>query len=95
MLDCAPQISETESGRVHVQLHHTGRHRKATGTFYTPRSITDYLVRRTLHPLVEDAPAEAILKLRVLDPAMGSGAFLVGACRFLAAAHEAAMVRDH
>ena len=95
VLDCAPQISETESGRVHVQLHHTGRHRKATGTFYTPRSITDYLVRRTLHPLVEDAPAEAILKLRVLDPAMGSGAFLVGACRYLAAAHETAMVRDH
>ena len=36
----------------------------------------------------------AILSLRVLDPAMGSGAFLVAACRYLASAYEAALVRD-
>jgi len=46
--------------------------RKATGTFYTPRSLTDYLVRRTLRPLVGEADPEAVLGLRVLDPAMGS-----------------------
>ena len=58
--------------------------RKATGTFYTPRSITTYLVRRTLSPMVAEATPDQILALRVLDPAMGSGAFLVAACRFLA-----------
>ena len=68
--------------------------RKATGTFYTPRSLTEYLVRRTLAPLVRDASSEAILGLRVLDPAMGSGAFLVAACRYLAAAYEAALGRE-
>jgi hypothetical protein len=68
--------------------------RKSSGTFYTPRSITTYLVRTTLGPLVADAPAERILSLRVLDPAMGSGAFLVAACRFLARAYESALV-DH
>jgi hypothetical protein len=68
--------------------------RKATGSFYTPRAITDYLVRRTLHPLIEGVAADSILQLRVLDPAMGSGAFLVGACRYLAAAYEWALVRD-
>ena len=68
--------------------------RKATGTFYTPRPITEYLVRSVLDPLVASASAEAILQLRVLDPAMGSGAFLVAACRHLASAYEAALVRE-
>ncbi len=74
-------------------LVRSGR-RKATGTFYTPRSVTEYLVRRTLAPLAEDAEPEAILGLRVLDPAMGSGAFLVAACRYLASAYEAALLRE-
>ena len=67
--------------------------RKATGTFYTPQPIADYLVRRTLGPLVRDATPEQILQLRIVDPAMGSGAFLVAACRYLADAYEAALVR--
>ena len=62
--------------------------RKRTGTFYTPRSMTDYLVRRTLAPLVRGAGSRRILELRVLDPSMGSGAFLVAACRFLADAYR-------
>ena len=94
VLDCSPRISHAEGGRANVHLHNTGRRRKATSTFYTPRSITAYLVRRTLHPLVEGKPADAILKMRVLDPAMGSGAFLVGACRYLGTAYESALVRD-
>ena len=76
-----------------VRLEPGGGRRKATGSFYTPRSITDYLVRRTLHPLIEGRSADEILELRVLDPAMGSGAFLVSACRYLAAAHEEAILR--
>ena len=65
--------------------------RKATGTFYTPQPIADYLVRRTLAPLVRDAPPDRILQLRIVDPAMGSGAFLVAACRYLAQAYETAL----
>jgi hypothetical protein len=68
--------------------------RKESGTFYTPREMAAYLVREALAPLVRDASAEAILALRVLDPAMGSGAFLVAACRFLAEAYEQALERD-
>ena len=71
----------------------TGR-RKATGSFYTPRSLTEFLVRRTLAPLVQDQTPEAILTVRVLDPAMGSGAFLVAACRYLADAYEHALIRE-
>jgi hypothetical protein len=66
--------------------------RKTTGSFYTPLALTDYLVRATLGPLIEGRDAEAILSLRVLDPAMGSGAFLVSACRFLAGAVERALI---
>ena len=68
--------------------------RKSTGAFYTPRPLTEYLVRRTLAPLVHRASPEAILALRILDPAMGSGAFLVAACRYLASMYEAALVRE-
>jgi hypothetical protein len=67
--------------------------RKATGSFYTPRSLTEYLVRRALAPLTDEAAPEGILALRVVDPAMGSGAFLVAACRYLAGAYENALVR--
>ena len=65
--------------------------RKTTGTFYTPRALADTLVRDTLAPLVEGRSPEQILSLRVLDPAMGSGAFLVSAGRFLAAEWERAL----
>lgn len=68
--------------------------RKQTGTFYTPRSLAEFVVRRTLDPLVNGRPAEAILALRVVDPAMGSGAFLVAACHYLAEAYERALIDD-
>ena len=68
--------------------------RKATGSFYTPRSLTEYLVRRTLAPLVDDLTPAAILALRIVDPSMGSGAFLVAACRYLGHAYEQAVVRE-
>jgi hypothetical protein len=72
----------------------TSARRKESGTFYTPRSMADYLVRETLAPLTATATADRILSLRVLDPAMGSGAFLVSACRFLAQAYEQALARE-
>jgi len=68
--------------------------RKSTGTFYTPRAVTEFMVRRALAPLVDAAAPDEILALRVVDPAMGSGAFLVAACRYLAHAYEAAVVRE-
>ena len=71
-----------------------GRARKESGSFYTPRSLTAFLVRRTLTPLTAGATSSAILALRVVDPAMGSGAFLVAALQFLAAALERALVRE-
>jgi hypothetical protein len=56
--------------------------------------MTEYLVRRTLAPLVRGRTPEGVLALRVVDPAMGSGAFLVAACRYLAGAYEDALVAE-
>ena len=68
--------------------------RKSSGTFYTPRALTGFLVRQTLQPLVNGRSAEDILRLRILDPAMGSGAFLVAACRYLSAVAEEALIEE-
>ena len=75
-------------------LNRTRDVRRSSGTFYTPRGVTAFLVRRTLEPLVQKRSADEILRLRVLDPAMGSGAFLVGACRYLARAVEESLIRE-
>jgi N-6 DNA Methylase/Eco57I restriction-modification methylase len=68
--------------------------RKSSGTFYTPRALTGFLVRRTLAPLVKGRSAEEIVRLRILDPAMGSGAFLVAACRYLSIVAEEALILE-
>ncbi len=63
--------------------------RRRTGSHYTPRSLTEPIVRHALEPAFErlgsNATPAQILDLKVCDPAMGSGAFLVEACRALAA----------
>jgi Eco57I restriction-modification methylase len=87
LLDYEPAIGATG-----VTLRPESGARKATGTFYTPQPIADSLVRRTLAPLVHDRSPDQILQLRIVDPSMGSGAFLVAACRYLADAYEAALV---
>ena len=62
--------------------------RRRSGSHYTPRSLTEPIVTEALRPIFErlgeKAKPEEILDLKVLDPATGSGAFLVEACRQLA-----------
>ena len=64
-----------------------GEERRKSGSHYTPRSLTEPIVRTTLRPVLEalgDRPTpDQILALKLCDPAMGSGAFLVEACRQL------------
>jgi hypothetical protein len=83
------RVLEYEPSRS-ATLVRTREVRKSSGTFYTPRSLTGFLVRQTLEPLVKGRSAAEILRLRIVDPAMGSGAFLVAACRYLAEAVERA-----
>ena len=61
--------------------------RRKSGSHYTPRALTEPIVRKTLEPLLAALGAEPrpdqILDLKICDPAMGSGAFLVEVCRQL------------
>lgn len=74
-----------------------GPGRRETGTHYTPKSLTETIVEKTLEPIVYIGPSEGkpveewklkspaeLLNLKICDLAMGSGAFLVQACRWLA-----------
>jgi hypothetical protein len=74
-----------------------GADRRETGTHYTPKSLTESIVETTLEPIVYFGPAEGkpreewrlkapaeLLDLKICDMAMGSGAFLVQVCRYLA-----------
>lgn len=89
---------EIPAGRFYLRV---GLGRKATGSYYTPHPFVRFLVQETLGPQVrarspkEDPKPAAILDLKVLDPAMGSGHFLVEACRFLGdALYEACRLCD-
>ena len=77
-------------------LQPTGERRR-TGSHYTPRSLTQPIVAHALELAFErlgpDATADQILDLKVCDPAMGSGAFLVEACRAIATRLVAAWAR--
>lgn len=59
--------------------------RRWSGSHYTPRSLSEPIVEKTLAPILGQQPSpEKILSIKVCDPAMGSAAFLASACRYLA-----------
>ncbi len=86
------------NGRVGQLVIQPGAERRRTSSHYTPPSLTAPIVRRTLEPLLAamgaEPASERLLDLKVCDPAMGSGAFLVEACRFLADQVVAAWTRE-
>jgi len=57
--------------------------RKAGGVYYTPTYIVDYIVRNTVGELLKDKTPQSAAKIRILDPACGSGSFLIGAYQYL------------
>lgn len=68
-----------------------GNARKLSGSYYTPDSLVQELIRSALDPVIEqriaaqpESPVEALLAIRVIDPACGSGHFLLAAARRLA-----------
>lgn len=72
-------------------INTSGNERKKSGSYYTPDSLVQELIKSALDPVIEqrlaakpDAPIEALLAIRVIDPACGSGHFLLAAARRLA-----------
>jgi hypothetical protein len=75
-----------DNGRVSVQDRPEVA--KAGGVYYTPTHVVDYIVRQTLRPFLDDAHLSQMRgedgkPLRVIDPACGSGSFLLGAYQVL------------
>lgn len=87
----SPKATPIGSGAPYLQ---PTEERRRTGSHYTPRSLTQPIVQHALEPaftrLGDKASPEAVLSLKVLDPACGSGAFLVEACRQIGARLEQA-----
>jgi hypothetical protein len=62
--------------------------RKAGGVYYTPTYIVDYIVKNTVGKLCEEKTPKQIEKLKILDPACGSGSFLIGAYAYFLNYHR-------
>jgi hypothetical protein len=68
--------------------------KKAGGVYYTPSYIVDYIVKNTVGKLCEAKNPKQIARLRILDPACGSGSFLIGAYTCLLNYHRDWYVKD-
>ncbi len=92
LLELQPQLGD--DGRTLLfaseAAERKGNQRKTTGSYYTPDSLVQALLDTALDPLLDkteaeaDDPARALLKLSVIDPACGSGHFLLAAARRIA-----------
>nr|WP_240807123.1 N-6 DNA methylase [Polyangium spumosum] len=81
-----PQVPLDGVGVRPFVLRNQDGEKKASGSYFTPDVIVEHLVRRALQPLLDacGTDAEAVLSLKVVDPAMGSGHFLVKAIDVIA-----------
>jgi len=91
LLEIRPSL--TASGDFQLGTGAKGNDRKTSGSYYTPDSLVECLLDSALNPVLERAEASgatpeekvaAILDLKVIDPACGSGHFLLGAARRMA-----------
>ena len=74
-------LAQTRSGK--AQLKEGQAHRKEQGIYYTPTYIVDYIVKNTVGELLKDKKVDPS-KIKILDPACGSGSFLIKAYDYLA-----------
>ena len=67
----------------HAKVEEKPEVKKAGGVYYTPEYIVDYIVQNTVGRLCEGKSPKTVSELRILDPACGSGSFLLGAYAYL------------
>ncbi|GHT13827.1 hypothetical protein FACS1894170_10220 [Planctomycetales bacterium] len=80
-------IRLTSSGK-NVKVEEKPEVRKAGGVYYTPQHIVNYIVENTVGKLLAGKTPKAAEKIKVVDPACGSGSFLLGAYQFLLDWHK-------
>lgn len=72
----------------HAVIEEKPEVRKAGGVFYTPQYIVDYIVENTVGKLIAGKTPKEIEKIKIVDPACGSGSFLLGAFDYLLKYHQ-------
>jgi hypothetical protein len=82
------QIKIDKNHRAKIDIERKPDVIKAGGVFYTPAYIVDYIVKQTVGKLIEDKTPKEVEKIRVIDPACGSGSFLIGAYQHLLDWHK-------
>ncbi len=80
------QISLSKAGK--ATIDYKPEVRKAGGVYYTPQYIVDYIVKNTVGKLIENKTPKEISKIKIVDPACGSGSFLIGAYQYLLTFHK-------
>ncbi|NLD98022.1 MAG: N-6 DNA methylase [Synergistaceae bacterium] len=99
--DILGQVYEQFLGKVirltaghHAVVEDKPEVKKAGGVYYTPTYIVDYIVKNTVGKLLEGKTPKQAARLRILDPACGSGSFLIGAYQHLLDWHRDWYVAD-
>ncbi len=72
----------------HAKVEDKPEVKKAGGVYYTPTYIVNYIVKNTVGKILEGNTPTKVAKIRVLDPACGSGSFLLGAYQYLLNWHQ-------
>jgi hypothetical protein len=72
----------------HAKIEEKPEVRKAGGVYYTPQYIVDYIVKNTVGKLIEGKTPKEISNIKIVDPACGSGSFLLGAFQYLLDFHK-------
>lgn len=72
----------------HAKIEEKPEVRKAGGVYYTPQYIVDYIVKNTVGKLTEGKTPMEVSELKIVDPACGSGSFLIGAYQYLIDWHK-------
>lgn len=80
------QIKIDKAHRAHIE--EKPEVRKAGGVYYTPQYIVEYIVKNTVGKLTENKTPKDISKIKIVDPACGSGSFLIGAYQYLLDWHK-------
>jgi hypothetical protein len=72
----------------HAKIEEKPEVRKAGGVYYTPQYIVEYIVKNTVGKLIDGKTPKEISKIKIVDPACGSGSFLIGAYQYLMDWHK-------
>lgn len=78
----------------HAKIEEKPEVKKAGGVYYTPTYIVNYIVKHTVGKLLDGKTPKDAGKLRILDPACGSGSFLIGAYQYLLDWHLDWYIKD-